>query len=40
MRWLHKDLNWYYDESLPTNGSVILIDKNENNKYDYKTIIN
>jgi len=40
MRWLHKDLNWYYDESLPTNASVILIEKDENNKYKYESIIN
>jgi broad specificity phosphatase PhoE len=39
MRFLHKDLEWFYNESNPTNASVIMIYKDENNKYDYKTVI-
>ncbi|MFA7689306.1 MAG: histidine phosphatase family protein [Bacilli bacterium] len=39
MRFLHKDLNWYYDEKTPTNASVIMIYKNKNDKYNYKTVI-
>lgn len=38
MRWLHKDIQWYYVENNPNNASVILIDKKEGNYY-YETII-
>jgi broad specificity phosphatase PhoE len=39
MRWLHKDVNWYFEEPNPHNASVILIDKDDNGKYAYKVII-
>lgn len=38
MRWLHKDIKWYYEEDNPHNASVYLIDK-INGEYFYKKII-